>query len=140
LTGGCKSPKVLTPREAFYLNNPKAREHYMELNETSIETIRRCIEETHFGRLSLLKSVRQNMRVADPEAYFTEVEKRLKDDYEGKMEFVKEIERDCSPGRDVVFYYSYHGPNGQEQGWMIVRNGQVRKKYPLATAILDAMK
>ena len=136
LVVGCStSSQVAAPKREFFLRNPALKDRYVEFNETSIETIRQCVEDALHGKLAILSGVRKNLPASPTTAeYLGAVEKRLHDDYEGKMEFIREIAQSFDPDRDSLFYYSYKDDTRQEQGWAIVRNGRLQKKFPLASA------
>src|SRR6476469_6584678 len=85
----CSASRVASPRREFFQRNPTLKDHYVELNETSIETVRQCVEEAFRGKLAILSGVRKNLPDSPATAeYLGAVEKRLRDDYDGKMEFI----------------------------------------------------
>jgi len=135
---GCCTTKIVSPRQAFFMKNPELKKYYVRFDETSFDVIGEHIQDKCEGRLSLLRSVKENLnKYDDINEYFELVDKRISEDCEWQMDYIREIRKDFDHEKDSLFYYSYKNGDYLEDGWIVIRNGNIRKKYILGKTSND---
>lgn len=129
LTAGCRSTPT-TPESLFFQRHPNLRIHYTEFYETSPEAIARAIDDKQMLALALLHGLQDgHTNYADAAKSTDVIEKRVLTSLDGERDFLKRIKHDFDPNTDALFWYSYHDGADHEQGWAILRRGDIYRRY-----------
>lgn len=131
LLTGCSGSKALSPREAF-LARTTDRTAYAKLYEVSPESLRREEERIHRIIKGVVRGVREAKKEGrDIDKHLADVERGGELLHEERLGWISELEAGYDPKADVVLFYHYWPDDeNQDFGFMVTRNGVVRKKFP----------
>jgi len=133
---GCTDAKISSPKEAFFTRHPELKDKYVEFSETSVGAVQACFDDIYQAKMTLMKGIQKSLKTGvSPDDYFKGLEARIRENHESKVNFLQTIKRDFDSEKENIFYYSYKDDRGEEQGWAIVRDGRIRKKYPIGSSL-----
>jgi len=134
LFSGCRTAPV-SAKQAYFQKHPELKAHYVQFYETSIEAIERCSDEKHMGKRTLVDSLRKDFaKYPDLVERLDAIKARQDDSWDGERQYLKQIKREFRPATDALFFYDYHKGDKEEQGWLILRRGEIHKKYWLGSS------
>ena len=106
---------------------------YKKLWECQFEAFEYLVTDNVQSRKSLVEGIARNApNSGNLSNYFSGLEKRLVTFQPAEMNILNELKTDFHRDRDHLFYYYETNGGGWEEGWLIARDGKVRKKFPLA--------
>lgn len=128
---GCSTT---SPKEAFFRKHPDLRSRYVRFDEASPDVIRDFRQQSYRSELAVLNGFREHFsQDSDVTNYVAQVQARLDQFHDGDMKFGRQLEQDFNAKTDQLFFYDYREGRYQEQGWLILRRGQIFKKYQIAS-------
>jgi hypothetical protein len=127
---GCSTT---TPKEAFFRQHPEQKSGYVRFDEASPEVIADFRRRAYDSETAILRGVAERFpQYADVTNYAGQVRARVDQLHAGDEQIHQQMAWDFDPKTDHLFYYDFRDGSHQEQGWLILRHGQVFKKYWIA--------
>jgi hypothetical protein len=138
LFSSCGRNEIPTARSQFFRNNTEKKAHYVDFFETSLEMRERHATESYLVGATALGVMRDSLRDGRTlEEAYESARKGLRAAKDYSLETMNLIKQDFDPQRDTLFFYTYKNGRVGEQGWAVVRQGEIRKKYPLTAFQTD---
>jgi hypothetical protein len=133
---GCQTT-VLTPKEAFFRRHPELRSRYVTFAETSFEVIDDAREHSYRSRERMAEILREDFsKYPDLVERLDGIRKRLTTGRDGERDYWRDAKKQFNARTDALFYYDYREPDGaQEQGWVIIRGGEIHRKFWAASSL-----
>jgi hypothetical protein len=129
LLTGCRSPDVV--RCCSSVPKP-GRGHYVQLEETTLGLLADNIYERYRSRKRFIETLRQEFgKYDDLMEYLAACEALLDQFHIADQRFLDELKQSITGPCDRLLYYDLRNGNSQEQGWMVVHKGHIKKKIVL---------
>jgi hypothetical protein len=134
---GCQTAPVTTltlaPRESFFYKHPELSARYSEFYETSPEAIADAYSQAITSEIVQADVIKQAFaKYPDLVESLDGLTKHLATDRNKGLPVVDAIRKEFNPHTDSLFWYEYGKGDRQEQGYVIVRNGDFYRTFWVA--------
>jgi len=129
LVAGCRTTSPST-KQVFFQRHPELRERYVQFYETSLEAIDDEIDSKAASHYTLIRILLESYpNYPDLVKHLEVVKKRWESATAHEHDYVQQIRREFDPGTDAMFFFRYIEGDNYEFGWLILRRGEIYKKF-----------
>lgn len=150
LTSGCShqghpnARPPVTGRQESISNYPQLQHDYAVIDEISVEQVVHDWDRGLRRSLSLIELLRESLDSATRLLSVLQNAEAVLPDWQAvELELLRTIDESFDNSKDELYYYSFRDrrgedeAGGQEQGYLVLRAGEIRNEYPIAGNLRD---